>query len=516
MKQTFFLIGVLGLLAGAGVADGSDRTWNETTWSSESDAKNVTLGKDDKLIINLGSTEVGTVVDLGTVSISNNVVTGEPATINTKNPPDDVTSTLSTYTYGALHLADDANVQFSKNQSWSYVGTLSLGENATLNLHERSLAVTGVPYVSMGVGAEITLGAKDATSKVQGTLSFGASNQIDWDAIVVTGAYGEAGHIRNTSTETATLGTESAVNVEYVNTIIKVQGDEATTPIVAKMSNAAIVNQSRANGTVVVSGGAAEAGTTAVTQINTGIGTSYGGDVTLLNRGSSNQKMDTLLIGNHTITAKQGDADSEAAVIEINAFDASKTYDVGGYDATPGLIAWEEGASLDADLMLGTGKVGEAVYFHNYNTLNMKGNDVTLNSGILIVDPNNYGTTIGTEVLLFTNVNSLTLGDVKYDNDNSYNSYFDYTSRIAASTYFSSDQTSATGMLVSVDELTTDAEGNIEGWFIEYRDNGNNDGTGDVYLTYNAIYVGAVVPEPATATLSLLALAGLAARRRRK
>ena len=42
---------------------------------------------------------------------------------------------------------------------------------------------------------------------------------------------------------------------------------------------------------------------------------------------------------------------------------------------------------------------------------------------------------------------------------------------------------------------------------------------GGYYLGYDAngtVFVGMMVPEPTTATLSLLALAGLAARRRRR
>lgn len=515
MKKTFFLIGALGLLTSAGIAHGSDeRDWTEKIWNDDSAVENTTLGQNDKLIIQLGSTAENQEVDLGDSTITNNVVTGNNAAINNNTtPPDDPYASLLTYTYGALHLADDTNVKFSNsgNLEWSYVGTLSLGADARLHLAGRYFAVTGVPYVSMGAGAEIELST--TTSVDQGTgeqrrhlglLSLSPSNQDHWDALTVKGAYGEPGYIRNTSDSVATLGTETAANVEYVNVILTVQGDEAQTPIVAKMSNAAIVNQSAANGSIVVSGGVAKADTTAVTQISTGLGTSRGGDVTLLNRGSSIQEMDAVLIGAHTVTARQGDNDSEAAVIRINAYDASKTYDVGGYDATPGLIVWEENASLDADLILGTGNTNDAVYFHNYSALDMCGNDVTLNSGILITDPGNYGEDIGTEVLLFTNVDSLTLGNITYDDK-----YFDYHAEIEAGRFFtSSTDTSATGLLTSVDMPTDNGDGTRTGWFIEYRE--TSTGIGNVYLVLNT------VPEPTSATLSLLALAGLAARRRRK
>ena len=54
--------------------------------------------------------------------------------------------------------------------------------------------------------------------------------------------------------------------------------------------------------------------------------------------------------------------------------------------------------------------------------------------------------------------------------------------------------------------------------FTKGSHNMNGDGSGSLALklTTNDSYKAAMVPEPATATLSLLALAGLAARRRRK
>ncbi len=505
MKKTFFLIGALGLLTSAGIAHGSDeRVWIEKIWDDVSDVGTTTLGQDDKLIIQLGSTENSTEVDLGSISIRNNVITttGGNAAISSAVTPDDPDASFKTYTYGALHLADDANVKLSGNNTdWSYTGTLSLGEKARLHLDKRYLAVTGLPYASMGAGSEIVLSAPDAEGTSRGFLSFGPSNQNTWDALTVEGAYGEAGYVRNTSDSVATLGTETAVDVEYVNTVLTVQGDEVTTPIVAKMGNAAIINQSKGDGTIVVSGGVAAGFSTAVTQVNTGVGESTGGDIVLLNRGSEVQKMDSLLIGlNRTVAAKQGNADSEAAVIEINAYDVAKDYDVvNGSDGAPGLLVMEEGAALDADLILGTGNVDEAVLFVNGYALDMCGNDVTLDSGIMIYDPSWYGT----ERLLFTNVDTLTLGNVKYDNK-----YFDYHYEIEAGEFFSSNYENYEGWLTSVELPTFNADGTRTGWFIEYRDNGN--GTGNVYLTYNT------VPEPTTATLSLLALAGLAARRRRK
>ena len=112
-------------------------------------------------------------------------------------------------------------------------------------------------------------------------------------------------------------------------------------------------------------------------------------------------------------------------------------------------------------------------------------------------------------MLLFTNVDSLTLGAIEYDNK-----YFDFREGIAASTFFSTEQKN-TPFCDSFSAPTVDEEGNKKGWFIEYRDDGKGKGTGDVYLAYNTIKA-ANVPEPTTATLSLLALAGLAARRRRR
>ena len=113
------------------------------------------------------------------------------------------------------------------------------------------------------------------------------------------------------------------------------------------------------------------------------------------------------------------------------------------------------------------------------------------------------------EILLFSNVGSLTLDGLKLDEK-----YFSRDKEIAASTYFS---TSANTTFYKVDAPTGEA-GNMEGWFIEYRPNSNSltrsgeATTGDVYLTYKVAKVAEDnVPEPTTATLSLLALAGLAA-----
>ncbi|MBR3903959.1 MAG: hypothetical protein IKJ29_09910 [Akkermansia sp.] len=88
--------------------------------------------------------------------------------------------------------------------------------------------------------------------------------------------------------------------------------------------------------------------------------------------------------------------------------------------------------------------------------------------------------TAGKETVLITGVDTLKLGDQTY---NVSESVLDVSSGVKLSDYFSSDI-------------------NLDNYYLGFNTNGD-------------VYAGLIIPEPATATLSLLALAGLCARRRR-
>ena len=266
----------------------------------------------------------------------------------------------------------------------------------------------------------------------------------------------------------------------------------------------------------------------AVTQINTGDQVT-GGNVVLLNR-EKTLNMDALRIADgRTITAKQGDqTTSESALIKLNAYRSENLDSNDVYFAYAPAYGLETGAgaTLDADLELGTGNMDEVVFFTPYVEsfdymktpdiisdtepyaygLNLAGNDLTLQSGILLYDFLTSTPEAPAEILLFTNVDSLTLKGMVYDDV-----YFDYKSQIAASTYFSTNyQLSDDQWLFGSVEAPIITEDSVSGWYIEYRNNGN--GTGNVYLAYNTLNI----PEPASAMLGLVGMVALSFRRRRK
>ena len=548
MKRTLILTMILGLSPlGQDVATAeepdSDRTWAVTNWVKSSDVKNFEFAKDSKLIISLGTD--GTEVDLGGKSLWNKVIFEldkdgkKSGAINPEAVADDANAAVKTYTYGSLQLADHATVRLSKQgelpsekeySKYTSVGTLGLGAGATLTLSERQLEITGLPYVSLGKNAAVVLAARDTSvsNPSGGVLSMGATSVSGADAVVVKGVNGGEGRITNTSNTVAELGGSNATNVEYRDVNIKVQGTQSTTTIVAKLGNAAIYNQT-SGGEIILSGGAVE-GMTAVTQISTGYTAQLGGgNVTLLNRGNDAQQMDDINIGERlTVTTRRGDAGSEAGLIRMNAYRSELAGKLDGEgDGVYGLSA-NAYAMLDSDLELGTGNKAEAVLFAPtlelaaYGEtdmtfglgLDMVGNDVTIKPGVLMLSWHIGDTPeVASEYLLFSNVDSLTLvnpltlGSETYDGR-----YFDYTEGFAAADYFSSDTEDVPPWYSSIAKLQKDSNGDDYGWFLEYREGtGEN---GNVYLAYRP--AGEAIPEPTTATLSLLALVGLAARRRRK
>lgn len=544
MKKTLILAMMLATLApGYSEAVESEWTWNETLWDEIGDIGHKEFRKDfdnkknDRLTIQLGTD--GTEVDLGGISLWNKVIHEETdnkgakfGAINPEAVADDANAAVKTYTYGSLQLADNATVRLSAQgelpekeySKYTSVGTLGLGAGATLTLSERQLEITGLPYVSLGAGAAVVLAARDTSvsNPSGGVLSMGAVSVSGADAVVVKGVNGGEGRITNTSDAVAELGGSNATNVEYRDVNIKVQGNQNTTTIVAKLGNAAINNQT-VGGEIILTGGAVE-GMTAVTQVSTGLSAQLGGgNVTLLNRGNAAQGMDDIYIGtNLKVSTRLGSSESEAGLIRMNAYRSEIAGQLDGATQNDYGLSTLAYAKLDSDLELGTGNKAEAVLFAPtlelaaYGAtdmtaglgLDMVGNDVTIKPGVLMLSWYIGDTPeVASEYLLFSNVDSLTLGSETYDGR-----YFDYTEGFAAADYFSSDSEDVPPWYGSIEELQRDANGDAYGWFLEYRaGTGEN---GNVYLAYRP--AGEAIPEPTTATLSLLALAGLAARRRRK
>ena len=242
---------------------------------------------------------------------------------------------------------------------------------------------------------------------------------------------------------------------------------------------------------------------------------------------------DSLIIGkNHTVGARQGDESSVVSTVSIEAYNPDLSQE-GFYEPRHfpinGLYSYRF-SELEANLSLGVSDMSKCVAFipdelnvEEYGQtdrtegfgLNLLCNNVELVGNIVLsAYYSQYLVPEGdSEMLLFYNVASLTLIDTVYDENNEIN-YFDYTAGIAASTVFSTSAETPY-YFASFDE-PTEENGSLTGWFIEYRDNGEQNGTGDVYLVYRAPKKMDSVPEPATGTLSLLALAALAARRRRR
>ncbi len=556
MKKSLFLATIIGLLPLTPSAWGGELVWNEdktvnwagknwnpTIWGGDRDKmpewvelsqpKDFEFTKNKLLIINDD-------LDLSGICMWNNVlhsITDDEGKTYVEYNPQISPTEDGAYTYGGLLIKSGRNVSLSEytgtnslDKKYTSVGTLALEAGSKLTITDRKLTVTGLPYTALGSGAVIKLSAatkstdpisgKEVTTP-GGVLSMGASDGLDWNAVVVSGANGEDGIISNKSEADAVLGTESAKHVEYSNVRIDVQGQEKQTEIVAKLGNATINNCTQ-GGEVVVSGGKVEGASIAVSQVSTGTATGESknhGNVTMLNRGTEVLKMDSIYLGGDTTLASyEGARGGNASTIELNSFDRdlNARIEIESGIGSYGLI-FEEGATLDANLILGAGNTEEAVVFGSWSLeetaymakdsssmgLKMDGNNVTLRQGIALMAWFDEAPTAPSEILLFSNVNQLTLdGRDTFDNE-----YFTYDAGISAAEYFSTTLTD--GETLNDYHLSLaepDADG--KGWYIEYRAIGDGE-TGNVYLAY-------MVPEPTTATLSLLALAGLAARRRRK
>ena len=161
---------------------------------------------------------------------------------------------------------------------------------------------------------------------------------------------------------------------------------------------------------------------------------------------------------------------------------------------TKTLTAKGAGATLNANLVMDSGSTLD-VSGTNGMGLAM-GSTVTLNKGMELADYSEEWASwsVGTKYVLFTGVDGLNIGN------DFQTSAIDYTQWVDAQQYFSN-----IGEVNRYFLCYTGAD-SMNGGVGQYTFNGSN--VGMVYIM--------VMPEPTTGTLSLLALAALAARRRRK
>ena len=181
-----------------------------------------------------------------------------------------------------------------------------------------------------------------------------------------------------------------------------------------------------------------------------------------------------LVIGTGSKVQAWGSGDTWSASAEATVL-LEKGADGAPVTLTVGTAGQTGTSTLNANLVLD----GATVTLNNALTM---GSTLTLNGGITLSgDLLSRHIKGGEEIALFTGVDSLTLG---------------------------------TGMTYTADQLTGDVMINSEDVFINVK-------SSDFKLSYGADGIVALVaqrdvPEPTTATLSLLALMGLAARRRRR
>lgn len=538
MKKTLAILLALGSVVSAEETRWTTKHWSDITQTSGS----ITIGENEKLVIDKNG-EYGDNETVNDSYISNGLLKDDGSLIDSYTQ-----NNANSYDYGMLELADD--VEFTINGYRSGVGSLTIGTNATMKITNK-FTVTKQPGVSLEANSQIILTAATDDVPKSGTLSLGISTPEELKSVVLSvadkGARGD-GLIINNSDNTATLGSETASSVEFHNVFIKVHNnnpDEHLTYIYAGLKNTNVVNDTQGSELLIAG---ATAGVddadfiAAVKQVSTGAGklegTTYGGNVTMLNQ-IEQFGMESIFIGKDMkVTAKQASANDspqgESSTIVMQNYNAKLVHEPlkdGGNAAetheniTPQGLVGYTGATLDANLVIGSGD-GEGYvllapatavtsgdstdeFTYKYG-INMAGNDLTIQSGVVlapssasfdwIADPN-----LNDKILLFSDVDTFTLGNTTYDDE-----YFDALSKgIVAADYFVEGMFGGESF-AAVPDLELQPDGYYRGWFIEYRASSEDSSLGHVYLVYQQI------PEPTTATLSLLALAGLAARRRRR
>lgn len=422
---------------------------------------------------------------------------------------------------GTLKLAEGALVNIAATDDASrriQVGKVEMAANSTLRLNAY-MAVTGSTNdetyaFTMGSGAQIELGG-GAEMAVVPMLHMGEypENPLSSYTEIRKAEGAEHALITNTLSQDVHLSYVEEKGIKMEGVYFSAYG-VYNLYIEAVLTDSVVRNVTQGK-TVEMRNGDSQ-----IRQVD-----AQTGDIKLLNQ-SSQIKMESIHIGsafegeigeNRVVSIKTEDGGSSTvSLVGINNVKGGLQTDVG---YPPGLVATGSGAQLDANLELVTTRDNSIMLSLNEKEgLNLCGNALTLGEGLDLLNIASHTRSFeGDTLLLFTNVDSLTLQtgtETKVYDD----TYFDYESGlVAASDFFSSDNTTDWGPANSIPELTRrEVEGGggyyLEGWFLEYNPMADNASLGSVSLVYQSVYL----PEPTTATLSLLALAALASRRRRR
>lgn len=414
---------------------------------------------------------------------------------------------------GTLSLLEGASLSIDADYSYGYsqVGNVHLGTNSTLTLKSAFAATGPLEAFQMESGSKVVLtpSSREGAEVANATLYLGDKEENDDSSfIMLRAALGGTATITNTGTEAVYLLNAQDESLSMENIYVEAHG-KYNIEIHARVENATLLNSTRGKNLSLDHADNSVSGINAVS-----------GDVILTNQ-AEEVKMETLHIGSVDETYGDGrkvtvkDASGDSSLVSFKTF--GETAQWGGDIVPSGLYAYE-GAQLDADLELVATRDTSIKFQVNESTgLDLCGNTLTLGEGL---DLQNYSrhtdAALGDSILLFTNVDVLTLqvggGARSQVFDNKYFTY--ETGFVAASDYFSSTFKDKYGLeAYSIPELERVEEGDgyyLRGWFLEYNQMADNAALGNVSLVYQQIYI----PEPVTATLSLLALVALASRRR--
>lgn len=421
-------------------------------------------------------------------------------------------------TYGTLKLTEGATVTCDASASTgrTCVGFIELGANSNMTLNSKYVASAGPGSVKMGANSSIVLLGRnepgDRLDAAVSSLRIGEhEDSVDssYFRLRVAGGY-EKATITNIGSEEVRLFDQPGYDIRMENVYMEVSGTHHI-HVYAEITNASLLNTSMGMDFKL------DNKNNKVNVINAETGN------ILLENQQENVLLQSLHIGlmnerGNDIKVAVTQEDGTASTVFFKTFDKTQGYNS---DAAPaGLISYHN-ASLDANLVLAatgadglpTKDLAIRVQIEESTGLNMLGHSVTLGTGLDLMNYNrsdHLTPNLGDTILLFTNVDSLTLSGQLYDDQ-----YFNYeTGCVAASDFFSSDYTDSTGTkILSIPELekVESEDGHyLRGWFVEYNQ-GTDPSLGNVSLVYQQLRI----PEPTTATLSLLALAGLALRRRR-
>lgn len=329
--------------------------------------------------------------------------------------------------------------------------------------------------------------AKDSTATIsEGTVQItaaanGAANITLTKADGATAASLSGTKVTTTSLAAATSGTTATVE----NTAVSV-GNNATVAIKdvsltdSDITVASGATANLSNATVAVSGGAGHSSTLSGVTVGDGVSVNvgWGASVSFLQQETAIELNDLFIGSGAAVNAYIG-TPSASDIIAAQSGQAGIEQSI----TVTGTLTAKENAKLNANLTLAD---GATIDISGENGLQM-GSSLTLSQGAVINLSDNLmvaikGMVRGERLVLFSGVDSLTLDGGAYDSETTY----------AAERYFNLE-----GVKFS------------DGFVVEYNipEGSVNGGVVSLYMA---------TPEPATATLSLLALAALAACRRRR